>query len=89
MYSLGYKVLYMTGYCCQNSKTFSLNDLHAYSLIKLENNKWYPFDSTWGILTVKIHVGHIFRMFGNKMISKSYSDNIINHSLEVNGKYIK
>ena len=89
LYSLGYKVLYMTGYCCQNSKTFSLNDLHAYSLIKLENNKWYPFDSTWGILTGKIHVGHIFRMFGNKMISKSFSDNITSHSLEVNGKFIK
>ena len=88
LYSLGYKVIYVTGYCCKNSKTFNLDGLHAYSLIKLNNNKWFPFDSTWGIFTGKIHVGHVFRMFGNKNFSWLCYDDLT-HKKEINGKFIK
>ena len=88
LYALGYQVIYISSYACKNNETFSLDGLHAISLIKL-NNKWYPFDSTWGIFTGKLHVGHIFRMFGNKSFSWIYSDNFNYTSKDVNGKFIK
>ena len=89
LYSLGYKVIYITGYCCKNNKTIDKNSLHAYSLIKLENGKWFPFDSTWGILTGKIHVGHVFKMFGNKGRSSLSYDSLIFDTDELEGNFIK
>jgi len=64
LYSLGYKVLYVTGTVIKRGANTDLKSLHAWSLVKI-NNKWYPFDSTWGILTGKLPVGHVFRNFGN------------------------
>jgi len=89
LYALGYKVLYVTGYCCNESKTYTRDDLHAYSLIKLKNNKWYPFDATWGIFTGKLNVGHIFRMFSNKIYTWEGTDYITSYSKEINGNFIK
>ena len=66
LYSLGYKVLYVTGQILEKGAKSDLKILHAWSLVKI-NNKWYPFDSTWGILTGKLPVGHVFRNFGITM----------------------
>ena len=66
LYALGYKVLHVSGYCSDVDNEFGIGNLHAFSLIKLKDNKWYPFDSTWGVFTGKLHVGHVFRMIGNK-----------------------
>ena len=63
LYSLGYKVLYIGGSVLMRGTTAYIKTLHAWSLVKI-NNKWYPFDSTWGILTGKLPVGHVFRNFG-------------------------
>ena len=64
LYSLGYKVLCVTGTVIKRGANSDLKLLHAWSLVKIDN-KWYPFDSTWGILTGKLPVGHVFRNFGN------------------------
>ena len=37
-----------------------LNLTHAWSLINV-NGKWYPFDATWGILSGKLAVCHVFQ----------------------------
>ena len=47
LYSLGYKTIYVSGYACQNCREFQTSIGHAWSLVKLKNNKWYPFDSTY------------------------------------------
>ena len=65
LYSLGYKVIYIGGYACTNSKEFNTDSGHAWSLIKV-NNKWYPFDSTWGIVSGKLPITHLFSCFFNK-----------------------
>jgi len=68
LYSLGYKVIYIMGYLCQNGKEFNQDSYHSWSLIKL-NNKWYPFDSTLGIFSGKLPISHIFdKYFYNKVL---------------------
>ena len=89
LYSLGYKVLYASGYCCQKNKTFKTSTGHAWSLIKLDNNKWYPFDSTWGIFTGKIPVGHIFGTFDGKSFKIFGYDQIKFDKQEMEGNYIE
>ena len=74
LYSLGYKVIYIGGYACTNSKEFNNVLSHAWSLIKL-NNKWYPFDSTWGIVSGKLPITHVFSCFFNKAWYLSGRDN--------------
>ena len=66
LYSLGYKVISIYGYTCENSLEFNENSAHAWSLIKLDD-KWYPFDSTWGIFSGKLPVSHIFGVFYDKI----------------------
>jgi hypothetical protein len=65
LYSLGYKVIYISGFVCKNNKEFDEHSGHAWSLIKVKD-KWYPFDSTWGIITGKLPVGHVFECFSAK-----------------------
>ena len=76
LYSLGYKVIYIQGYAMDNIEQTD-NTMHAWSIIKI-NNKWYPFDSTWGIISGKLPICHIFRKyFGNKpSYIKSYPTNL-------------
>ena len=89
LYSLGYKVIYASGYVCQNNKTFKTDTGHAWSLIRLDNYKWYPFDSTWGILTGKLPVGHIFGTFFSKASQIIGYDSARFDELEMEGKFIK
>ena len=48
MYSLGYQVIYISGYALDKKDTFGKEDAHAWSLIKIDG-KWLPFDSTWKV----------------------------------------
>ena len=59
LYALGYQVLYVMGYISQNNKEFDQDSRHSWTLIKL-NNRWYPFDSTFGIFSGKLPISHIF-----------------------------
>ena len=89
LYSLGYQVLYASGYTCTGNNSFKTSTGHAWSLIKLDNNKWYPFDSTWGILTGKLPVGHIFSSFIRKHIYLRGRDNATIIKSEMEGNFIE
>ena len=62
MYSLGYQVIYVSGYALDKKDTFGKEDAHAWSLIKIDG-KWLPFDATWGIFSGKLPVCHVFKQF--------------------------
>ena len=88
LYSLGYRVLYISGYTCKNNKEFNTDSGHAWSLIQL-NNKWYPFDSTWGIFSGKLPISHIFGTFSSKS-RKTHGTDIIHFDRQnMEGKYIE
>ena len=90
LYSLGYKVIYISGYCSKDNKEFDNNSRHAWSIIKLENNKWYPFDSTWGIVTGKLPVGHVFGTFTSSNSRAIGTDNLtFQNSDDLKGTFIK
>ena len=89
LYALGYKVLHVSGYCSDDDNEFGIGNLHAFSLIKLKDNKWYPFDSTWGVFTGKLHVGHVFRMIGNKNFNWRSLNYMKSYEKEIIGKLIK
>ena len=89
LYSLGYKVIYASGYYCKNNDNkFNQYNLHAFSLIKLDDNKWHPFDVTSGIFTGKLHAGYVFRMFDNKDLVMDNKNKISLDKNEINGKVI-
>ena len=89
LYSLGYKVIYASGYYCKNNDNkFNQYNLHAFSLIKLDDNKWHPFDVTSGIFTGKLHAGYVFRMFDNKDLVMVNKNKISLDKNEINGKVI-
>ena len=76
LYSLGYKVIYASGYTCSESPRYDKDSGHAWSLINVRD-KWYPFDATWNILSGKLPVCHIFFNFFNKEMNSSSSDDIV------------
>ena len=90
LYSLGYKVAYVTGITTDGS-TFNIrNSLHAWSIIKL-GNTWFPFDSTWGIYKGKVPITHIFMEPIDSCIFSCYassSKDIIGDE-QLFGSYIK
>ena len=75
LYSLGYQVIYASGYTCSEGPKFDRDSGHAWSLINVEG-KWYPFDATWNILSGKLPVCHIFFNFFNKNMSCNGTDHI-------------
>ena len=89
LYSLGYQVLYMSGYVCKSKLEFNDESRHAWSVIKIEN-KWYPFDSTWEIILGKLPVTHIFGKYFNIYPSGySSTDGLKDYKGCVEGKYIE
>jgi len=87
MYSLGYQVIYISGYALDKKDTFGKEDAHAWSLIKIDG-KWLPFDSTWGIFSGKLPVCHIFKQFfslGTKIVG---TDKIEFGNGKDSGKYL-
>ena len=87
LYSLGYKVIYASGYYCKNGLKFDQYNIHAFSLIKLDDNKWHPFDATFGIFTGKLHAGYVFKSLDNRDLIVD-NKNIILDKNEMNGKII-
>ena len=87
LYSLGYKVLYIGGYVCKNNKEFNRDSGHAWSLIKV-NNKWYPFDATWGIVSGKLPGGPIFGYFSHLGYNVRGTDRLEFETEIVKGKMI-
>jgi transglutaminase/protease-like cytokinesis protein 3 len=66
LYSIGYLTIYVHGFVI--NKTFPNVDNsgnHAWSLVKI-NNKWIPFDSTWGIWSGNLPNCHIFVYYYRK-----------------------
>ena len=66
LYSIGYLTIYVYGFIVD--KTFPNVDEsgpHAWSLVKI-NNKWIPFDSTWGIWSGNLPNCHIFVYYYRK-----------------------
>ena len=86
LYSLGYEVIYVLGYACKNIE-IDQDCIHAWSLIKIKE-KWYPFDTTWGIFSGKLPVSHIFISFFNEGYDWESSDNI-EAKRKDSGKFIK
>ena len=58
----GYENLLIQGYAL-NDKILS-PERHAWNIVKL-NDKWLPFDPTWGNFTGRIPVTHGFKNFGS------------------------
>jgi len=73
LYSLGYQVIYASGYTCSERPRFDKDTGHCWSLINVKG-KWYPFDATWNILSGKIPVCHIFFNFFNKSVKSNGTD---------------
>ena len=72
LYSLGYKVAYVTGIPAEDLKFNMKNDFHAWSIVKV-GNIWYPFDSTWGIYKGKVPITHIFLEARNSYLFTFYT----------------
>ena len=88
MYSLGYQVLYILGYFIDTTKSFSIKDSHAWSLIKI-NGKWLPFDVTNGIFSGKLPVTYVFKQIGYISIEPIQCyDKVEFEKIEVIGNFI-
>ena len=88
MYSLGYQVLYILGYLIDTTKSFSIDDSHAWSLIKI-NGKWLPFDVTNGIYSGKLPVTYVFKQIGDISIEPIQClDKVEFEKIEVIGNFI-
>ena len=88
MYSLGYQVIYVSGYALDKKDIFGKEDAHAWSLFKIDG-KWLPFDATWGIFSGKLPVCHVFKQFfplGTKVIG---TDQIRFGKGKDEGKYLE
>ena len=75
MYSIGYKVIYVNGYACDNNSSFDGSSSHAWSLIYIKD-KWHPFDSTWGIFSGKLPVCHEFQGFFGRATNLMGTDRV-------------
>ena len=88
MYSLGCQVLYILGYAIDNTKSFSINDSHAWSLIKIKG-QWLPFDATYGIFSGKLPVTHVFKQIEYKIVEPILCyDKIGLEQIKVEGNFI-
>ena len=65
LYSLGYKVICVMGFVIKDIENLNKDAKHAWSIIKIKN-KWYPFDSTRGIISGKLPINQIFGNYFNK-----------------------
>ena len=85
MYSLGYKVIYVSGYALDKKDFYDKADAHAWSLIKIDG-KWLPFDATWGIFSGKLPVTHIFKQIDSREIKTMSCDNVKIEPIFVEGE---
>jgi transglutaminase/protease-like cytokinesis protein 3 len=89
LYSIGYLTIYVYGFVID--QTFPIVDEsgpHAWSLVKI-NNKWIPFDSTWGIWSGNLPTCHIYSNYFNKdTFLYSGRNDYVQTDYRINGKYI-
>ena len=88
LYSLGYECIYISGYAIKKNDCFNDSDRHAWSLIKV-NDKWLPFDATWGIFSGKLPVCHIFEHYFIGGKNTSGFDSIKFRDTKVRGIFIE
>jgi len=88
LYSLGYQCIYVSGFAFKDDDTFKSSDAHSWSLVKIVD-KWYPFDSTWGIFSGKLPVCHIFEDYFLKSNIQKTNDNLDKQDDEVFGRFIE
>ena len=87
MYSLGYEVIYISGFALNKKDTFGYYNTHAWSLIKIDG-KWLPFDATWGIFSGKLPVNHVFKQFSSKGVKVFGTDDVSLDFGKQEGKYL-
>jgi len=88
LYSLGYECIYVSGFAIKKNDCFNDSDRHAWSLIKV-NDKWLPFDATWGIFSGKLPVCHIFEHYFIGGKNTSGFDSIKFKDTKVKGTFIE
>ena len=90
LYSLGYKAFYVHGFACEDTAEFEEDCKHAWSLVKVDG-KWYPFDSTWNILSGKLPVCHVFQGYFNDSDRVEYvtRDSVSFGELRDDGEFIR
>ena len=87
MYSLGYQVIYVSGFALDKKDTFGKEDAHAWSLIRIDG-KWLPFDATWGIFSGKLPICHVFKQFFSSSIKVFGTDQVEFGNGKSEGKFI-
>ena len=85
IYSLGFKVIKVTGFAVSKNDFFTDECLHTWSLIKVYDD-WLPFDATWGFFSGKLPVCHIFCYFFNSSRKTNGTDTIQIMNPEESGK---
>ena len=88
LYSLGYQCIYVSGFAFKDDDTFKSSDAHSWSLVKIID-KWFPFDSTWGIFSGKLPACHIFEDYFLKSNIQTTKDNLDKKEDEVFGQFIE
>ena len=88
LYSLGYKCIYVSGYAIKKNDCFKSSNSHAWSLIKV-NDKWLPFDATWGIFSGKLPVCHVFEHYFSGGKHTSGHDKIKFGESKISSKFIE
>ena len=87
IYSLGYKVIYVSGYAIEKKDYFVRDDGHAWSLIKI-GEKWLPFDATWGIFSGKLPISHVFKSYSGREFKTNGYDSINIGKTIIKGNYL-
>ena len=87
MYSLGYQVIYISGYALNKKDHYDKSDAHAWSLVKIKG-KWLPFDATWGIFSGKLPVCHVFKQYFPSTVHVVGTDSIEFGQGKNEGKFI-
>lgn len=87
MFSLGYKCIYVSGFISNKSNIYNENNYHSWSLIKV-NDKWLPFDPTFGIFTGKLPITHVFNSYFKETVNKEGSDIVKIREVEIHGKIL-
>ena len=87
MYSLGYQVIYVSGYALNKKDHYDRSDAHAWSLVKIKG-KWLPFDATWGIFSGKLPVCHVFKQYFPSTVQVIGTDSIEFGKGKDEGKFI-
>ena len=79
----------MHGFACEDTAEFEEDCKHAWSLVKVDG-KWYPFDSTWNILSGKLPVCHVFQGYFNDSDRVEYvtRDSVTFGELRDDGEFI-